>query len=289
MKILLFGKNGQLGLELQRTLLPLGPITAIDKEDLDLANLDALKAFIQQLKPEVIINASAYTAVDRAESESDLAFQINAQAPGAMAQAANQLGAIFIHFSTDYVFDGKKGAPYNEDDLPNPLNTYGKSKLAGETLALAAGGAVLVFRTSWVYGHAAESFAAKVLSWARQRETLQIVDDQIGSPTWARFLAETSSAVLARYSFQALKAKSGMYHLAGKGSVSRLDFARAILALDPHPEEQRCTHILPAKTDDFPTPALRPLFTALDCARFESTFALYLPEWQQSLQLALRP
>jgi dTDP-4-dehydrorhamnose reductase len=290
MDILLFGKNGQLGSELRRSLLPLGKVHALDKEDLDLTNPDSVSAVIQNLRPAVIVNASAYTAVDRAESEPELASNINSRAPEVMARAAREIGAALIHYSTDYVFDGTKNAAYTEDDQPNPLNAYGRGKLDGEQRILQTGAAALVFRTSWVYSMSGDSFVTKTLAWARQHETLRIVDDQVGSPTWARQLAEITAALLARagttphdYCAQ----RRGIYHLAGKGAVSRLDFSRQVLAFNPRRAEQRCREILPAKTADFPTPAQRPLFTALDCSRFESAFDLTIPPWQDALQLAL--
>jgi dTDP-4-dehydrorhamnose reductase len=290
MRILLFGKNGQLGSELCRSLLSLGPILAVDKDDLDLADSDSLKKFIIDSAPDVIINASAYTAVDRAESEPGLAYAINAIAPGMMARAAGDLDAVFIHFSTDYVFDGMKGSPYTEDDEPNPLNVYGRSKLEGEQLVMKAGGTALVFRTSWVYSLTGDSFLTKTLAWARQHETLRIVEDQVGSPTWARFLAGVTSALLARADhapFRYFASRKGIYHLAGKGAVSRFEFTRQVLALDPRRTEQRCKEILPARTDEFPTPARRPLFSALDCSRFENTFGLFIADWKETLALAL--
>lgn len=290
MRILLFGKNGQLGSELRRSLLPLGSIFAVDKDDLDLADSDAVEKFIIDFVPDIIINASAYTAVDRAEGEPDLAFAINAVAPGVMAQRAASLSAVFIHFSTDYVFDGMKGSPYYEEDEPNPLNIYGKSKLEGERLVMQAGGAALVLRTSWLYSLAGDSFLTKILGWARQHGTLRIVDDQVGSPTWARFLAETTSALVARAGhspFGYFSDRQGIYHLAGKGAVSRFEFTCQVLALDPRQAEQRCKEILPARTDEFPTPARRPLFSALDCSRFENTFSLCIPNWKETLALAL--
>lgn len=290
MRILLFGKNGQLGSELRRSLLPLGPILAVDKDDLDLADSGTLEKFIIDSTPDVVINASAYTAVDRAESEQEQAFGINAIAPAVMAQTAGRIGAAFVHFSTDYVFDGMKGSPYREEDQPNPLNVYGKSKLEGERLVTQAGGTALVLRTSWVYSLAGDSFLTKTLGWARQHETLRIVEDQVGSPTWARLLAETTSALLARADhapFEYLASRKGIYHLAGKGAVSRLDFTRQALALDLGRAEQRCKEVLPARTDEFPTPARRPLFSALDCSRFEDVFGLHIPGWQESLALAL--
>ncbi|MDX9991431.1 MAG: dTDP-4-dehydrorhamnose reductase [Anaerolineales bacterium] len=290
MKILLFGKNGQLGSELRRSLLALGPVSALDKEDLDLTNPQAVAGVIRTQRPAVIINASAYTAVDRAENEPEIAFKINAFAPEIMAQSASEIGAVFIHFSTDYVFDGTKNTLYCEDDQTNPINVYGQSKLEGEQRILQNAAAALIFRTSWVYSLSADNFVTKTLAWARQHETLRIVNDQIGSPTWARQLAETTSALVARAGKRPLDyiaERRGLYHLAGKGAVSRLEFSRQVLALDPHQADQRCREILPASTADFPTRARRPLFTALECSRFETVFDLNIISWQQALQLAM--
>jgi dTDP-4-dehydrorhamnose reductase len=242
------------------------------------------------VRPQVIVNASAYTAVDRAEEQVDLAMRLNAQAPAVMAEAARALDATLIHFSTDYVFDGEKDSAYTEDDSTNPLNVYGQSKLSGEQAIIEAGCAYVTLRTSWVYSLRGDSFVSKSLAWARQQETLRIVSDQVGSPTWARMLAEMTAAVLAQ-SLPApqdyFAARSGVYHLGGLGSVSRLDFARAILRLDPRADEQKVRNLEPASTADFPTPARRPLRTSLDCSRFESIFGLRLPNWEDSLRLAM--
>ena len=290
MKILLLGKNGQLGWELQRCLAPLGEVRALDYPEIDLANRDSLRDSIRANKPEVIVNATAYTAVDRAESESELAYAINAAGPAAIAEEAKSLGAALIHFSTDYVFDGTKGEPYVETDTPNPLSVYGKSKLAGEQAIQSIGGAYLILRTAWVYSTRRDSFISKVLQWARQNETLKIVDDQVSNPTWARMLAQATALLLARAGnnfYPWLAGRKGLYHLAGDGYVSRLEWARKILELDPHRDEQVCKEILPALTSDFPTPAQRPLFSALDCDHFTATFGLRLPAWESALRMAM--
>lgn len=287
MKIVLFGRDGQLGKELQPALAPLGEVLMVGHQELDLRDAAALKTFIRSHKPQIIVNASAYTAVDRAEQEQELAFQVNCLAPGLMAELACELDAAFIHFSTDYVFDGTLGRPYMETDTPNPLNVYGRSKLAGEQAVQKAGGAYLIFRTAWVYGMGGDSFVTKVLGWARQNETQCIVDDQISNPTWARTLAEVTSQILARGKGY-LSDQKGLYHLAGSGYASRLEWARKILELDPHREEQICQKILPVLTSDFPTSAERPLFSALDCSHFASAYDLILPDWQTTLKLALQ-
>lgn len=279
-----------MGWELQRTLAPLGEVHALGSSSLDVADLKALERVINEVKPQIIVNASAYTAVDRAEEQVDLAMKINALAPALMAESARKLNASLIHYSTDYVFDGTKNSAYTENDSTNPLNVYGQSKLNGEQAIGQVGGAHFIFRTSWVYSLRGDGFVSKVLSWSRKQETLRIVTDQIGSPTWSRMLAEVTAAVIARSLSAPLEyfsEKSGFYHLGGTGSVSRFDFVRAILRLDPNAGEQITKSVEPALTVDFPTPACRPLVTALDCSRFESAFGLRLPAWEESLRLAL--
>lgn len=286
MRILLLGKTGQLGSELNDVLPKFGELHAYDYPEIDLADADGMRALVRKIVPDLIYNATAYTAVDRAESEIRLAEAINAQGVRLLAEEAAKLDALLVHYSTDYVFDGEKGAPYLEDDVTNPLSVYGSSKLHGEEGIVDVGGAYLVFRTSWVYSLRNESgFVKKVLGWARKNEKLSIVDDQISSPTWARTLAELSTEIL-REGLPTLKEKRGIYHLAGKGYVSRLDWAREILALDPAKDEQIVKEIRPAKSSDFPTPAQRPTFSALDCTLFEKTFSLNIPTWQESLQKA---
>jgi dTDP-4-dehydrorhamnose reductase len=285
-KILLLGKNGQLGWELQRTLAPIGPLTAIDYEELDLQDFHALRRTLSELRPELIVNAAAYTNVDKAESETEKAHAINATVPGILAEEAAKLKAALIHYSTDYVFDGTKGSPYREVDEPNPLSAYGKSKLAGEKAIQAVSGVFLILRTAWVYSLRGASFVNKVLEWSRQHETLRIVDDQISNPTWARMLAEVTAQLLAK-SNESLREHGGLYHLAGGGFTSRLEWARKILQLDPNGQEQKVKEMLPATTAAFPTPAARPLFSALDCSKFEETFGTRLPNWQLQLQLAM--
>lgn len=290
MKILLFGKTGQLGWELQRTLAPLGDVLAYGPDEFDLANLQQIERIIKEDQPNVIVNAAAYTAVDRAEEEPDVATLLNAKAPAVMAEAARTLKAAFVHYSTDYVFDGSKGSSYTEEDAPNPLNVYGQSKLDGETAIRQVGGAHIILRTSWVYSVGSGGFVSKLLSWARKQEKMRIVTDQIGSPTWARMLAEVSTATVARSlsdPWEYFSERAGVYHLGGAGSVSRFDFTCEVLRLDPHSEEHTVRVLEPALTEDFPTPARRPLVTPLDCSRFERVFGLHLPPWEEALQLAM--
>jgi dTDP-4-dehydrorhamnose reductase len=290
MKILLFGNTGQLGWELQRTLAPLGELVSVDYPQIDLSQEIQARQLIRQVSPQVIINASAYTAVDRAESEVELAQALNARAPGIMAEEAITCNAALIHYSTDYVFDGNKGNPYVESDLPNPLGVYGRTKLEGERAVEQVGGVYLILRTSWVYSLRRDSFVTRVLQWSRQQPVLRVVDDQVSNPTWARMLAEVTSQLLAMGGSDLIRwlaDRTGLYHLAGDGYASRLKWARAIVMADPHPEEQVTREILPARTVDFPTPAQRPLFSALNCDRFARTFGLRLPGWEDALRMAM--
>ncbi len=291
MKILLFGKNGQLGSEFQRMLPQLGNLTSLDYEDVDLHDIHAVQQTLNELKPDLVVNASAYTAVDRAETEQETAMTVNALAPGAMADWTRKSGAVLIHYSTDYVFDGRKGSPYVGSDPANPLNMYGKSKLAGEENIQQAGGAYLILRTSWVYSMGSAGFVSKVLEWARKNETLKIVSDQVSNPTWAHELAEaTFSLVTAhRDNLQdVIKERRGLYHLAGSGYASRYEWARQILANDPHRTEQLVRSIEPVSSEEFPTPAARPSFSALDCSKFSQIFGFSLPDWSVSLRKAMQ-
>jgi len=289
-KLLLFGRNGQLGRELEKGLLPLGEVKCLGQEDLDLCDIQALQKFLHDLRPDLIVNASAYTAVDRAESEEDKAMKVNALAPGVMAEAARRSGAVFIHYSTDYVFDGRKTSPYTEDDTTNPLNVYGKSKLAGEKNIMQAGDAYLILRTSWVYSMQGNSFVRKVLEWARKSDRLKIVDDQVSNPTWAAALAETTCMILSqnmKHLPERIREGTGLYHLAGSGYTSRFEWAGEIIANASTRTENLARTIEPVSSVEFPTPARRPLFTALDCSKFEAAFGLRLPDWRESLRAAM--
>ncbi len=237
------------------------------------------------------MNAVAYTNVDKAESEPEKAYLVNADATYTLAQEAQRVGSIFLHYSTDYVFNGRKGAAYVESDVANPLNIYGKSKLAGEQAIQEVDGAYLILRTSWVYSLRQGGFVTKVLQWARSRQSLRMVTDQVGSPTWARMLAEITGQLISKAgnsTYNWLAERKGIYHLAGLGQASRYEWAKAILACDPRPQEQVVREILPALTAEFPTPAVRPYFTALDCSLFEKIFHLQLPPWHDILCLAMQ-
>lgn len=290
MRILLIGKNGQVGWELQRTLAPLGEVIAVDYPDINLADEKNTREWVRRIEPQVLINAAAYTAVDKAESEPDLAMSINGTAPGVLAEEAQSLGAALIHYSTDYVFDGTKGDAYIESDVPNPINVYGMSKLAGDQNVQQVDTTYLILRTTWVYSMRQGGFVRKVLEWARKNPELRIVGDQVGSPTWARALAEVTAQVLAMGRGDLLGwliERKGLYHLGGWGSVTRLDWARKILELDQHPEEQIIQNIRAAFTSEFLTPATRPLYSPIDCTLFADTFGICLPDWKDALRMAM--
>ena len=290
MHILLLGYIGQLGWELRRTLAPLGEVRCLDYPEIDLRQAGSLREVVRSHYLDVIINATAYTAVDRAETEPEVALQINARAPGLLAEEAFARGIGLIHYSTDYVFDGTKGEDYCETDLPNPLGVYGQSKLEGEQAIQQVGGNYLILRTSWVYSLRRDSFVTKVLSWARQQSVLRVVTDQVANPTWARMLAEITAQMLAIGSEDLpgwLAERRGLYHLAGSGRASRMEWAQSILRLDPKREEQLVKELQPALTSEFPTPAKRPLFSALNCDLFTQTFGLRMPPWEDALRMAM--
>jgi len=289
-KILLLGNTGQVGWELNRTLLTLGELVALDYPQIDMADPVSIRSVIREHKPNLIVNATAYTNVDKAESEPDLAMAINGTGPGILAEEAKRLNGALIHYSTDYVFDGTKGEPYTEEDEPNPINIYGETKLAGEKAIQDIGGAYLIFRTSWVYSLRRPCFVTKVLKWAREQETLRIVDDQISSPTWARTLAEVTAQVIAQGKespIDYVRSHNGLYHLAGGGTCSRFVWAKKILAMDPHKEEHSVKMVLPIDSSAFPAPATRPSITGLSVNKFEGTFHITCPDWQDSLGLCM--
>jgi len=289
-KILLFGYTGQLGWELERTLATLGEVIALDYPAVNLLEEASTRQAVRSIAPQVIVNATGYTAVDKAESEPDKAAAINARAPAIMAEEARLLGAALIHYSTDYVFDGLKGSPYVETDVPNPLGVYARTKLAGEQGVQEAGGAFLILRLSWMYSLRRDSFVTKVLGWARQQRVLRMVTDQIGNPIWARTAAEATAQLLALGSSNILPwitERSGIYHFVGPDYASRFEWAQAILRLDPRRSEQVTEEVQTALTSEFPTPARRPFFSALDSRKFTQAFGLRLPKWETALHLAM--
>ena len=290
-KILQIGTKGQLGWELLRTCAPLGEIVALDYPAVDLSDSTGLRELVRTVKPDIIINAAAYTNVDKAESEPELARAINAIGPGVLAEEAKKLNAVLVHYSTDYVFDGTKGSPYVEIDKPNPLNVYGHTKLEGEQAIAKTECINIIFRTSWMYSYRSKTgFVAKVLEWARERKVLRVVDDQIGSPTSARLLAELTSICLAKafeHPWEWLIEKQGIYHCAGAGACSRYAWAKEILRLDPNASEQIVRDLIPARSKDFNLPALRPAISSLDITKIQNSFDLTLPSWLESLRLTM--
>ena len=291
MKILLLGNTGQLGWELNRTLPTLGELVAMDFPQIDMSDPNNIRSVVRTYEPNLIINATAYTNVDKAESEPEPAMAINGTGPGILAEEAKRLGSALIHYSTDYVFDGRKGEPYVEEDQPNPLSVYGETKLAGEKAVQSVGGAYFVFRTSWVYSLRRPCFVTKVRQWARSYETLRIVDDQISTPTWARSLAEATAQVIAQGRRDAvgyISETSGLYHLSGGGYCSRFEWVKSILELESTKDDIIVKEVLPAKSGDFSTAAERPLKSALCCEKFENRFDLHLPDWRLILKLAMQ-
>jgi dTDP-4-dehydrorhamnose reductase len=291
MKILLFGKNGQVGWELQRSLAPLGELIALDRAGTDglcgdLTQLDALAATVRAVRPDVIVNAAAYTAVDKAESEPDLAQLINAQAAGVLAQEAKALGAWLVHYSTDYVFDGSKTEPYTEQDLPNPQSVYGSSKLAGEQAIVATGCSYLIFRTSWVYGVHGNNFAKTMIKLAHERDSLRVVADQKGAPTSAALIADVTAHCLAKIKngkAMAVDMPLGVYNLAARGLTTWHAYAQYVIAVAQAAGANlkvRAQDIEPIKTAQYPTPAKRPAFSGLDVSKIEADFGLRLPNWE---------
>lgn len=287
-RILLAGATGQVGWELARSLMPLGEVIAPPRQDFDLDEPAALAARLREFAPDVVVNAAAYTAVDRAEIEPDLARRVNAEAPAALAAAAARLGALFLHYSTDYVFDGAKGEPYDEDDAPNPLSVYGASKLAGERAVLASGADCLVFRTSWVFGVHGGNFLRTVLRLAAEREELRIVADQFGAPTCARLIADVSAhAIRAALRERAAgRFAGGLYHLSAGGATSWHGYAEAIVAAArerPALGPIRAQRIVAIAASEYPAAAGRPANSRLDCSRLERRFGLRMPTWQRCL------
>ena len=285
--ILLTGKNGQVGWELQRTLAPLGKVVALDVTELNLSDAGAIRRTVRSVRPDIIVNPAAYTAVDKAESETDLARAVNAEAPRVFAEEANALGAWMVHYSTDYVFDGTKQGAYLETDAPNPQSVYGTTKLAGEEAVRAVGGKHLIFRTSWVYGSRGHNFMLTMLRLARERKELRVVDDQVGAPTWCRSLAEMTAQILAQLHLPGTSegAVSGTYHMTSSGSASWHGFAAEILrhsAIQPLPE------LLAIPSGEYPTPAKRPKNSVLSNDKLIRTFGLAAGDWQANLMLCMQ-
>lgn len=290
MKILLFGANGQVGFELARSLLPLGDVITLNRENADLTDLEKCRTTIQTIQPDVIVNAAAYTAVDKAETERELAFLINEKAVDVFAQEAKKVGALLIHYSTDYVFDGTKNTPYLEDDLPNPLNVYGESKLAGEQAIQASGADYVIFRTTWVFAARGQNFVKSILRLAAEREELNIVADQIGAPTSARFIADATAHILrqAQYERDGKTFISEIFNLTNSGKTSWFGLAEKIVELARLQNiELKNRLINPIPTSAYPTPAKRPANSRLSTAKLQQRFGLNIPTWEQSITLCL--
>ncbi len=288
MKILLLGKSGQLGYEAHRNLICFGDVIAMDYPEIDFSSPKNVLHTIKEIKPDLIYNAVAYTDVDGAEKEQQKSRLINSQTPGEIGNYCYKNKIPLIHFSTDYVFDGKKNDLYTEDDTPNPINVYGKTKLAGENNIIESNCNHLIFRTSWVYSMRSGGFVNKVIEWAKHNENLTIVDDQIGNPTWARSLAFLSTFFLieGKNNYQSIFEEiKGIYHLAGGGFTSRFEWTKKIIENIPKNDHIMVKNILPGKTEDFITPAQRPLFSALDCGKFEKTLGIKIPRWEIATKL----
>ena len=287
MRILLTGVNGQVGWELRRALAPLGEVIAVDRSRLDLADGATIRRSVEAIAPDLIVNPAAYTAVDKAETEPGMAHATNAIAPGELAQAAAARGIPLVHFSTDYVFDGKKLAAYTEADAPNPLGVYGATKLAGEQAVQRAGAPHLILRTSWVYGLRGSNFLLTMQRLLHERDSLAVVDDQFGAPTWSRLIAEATALVIARWLDRPDQtATSGIYHLSCGGRTSWHGFTAAILA-HLASQDGRLARLTAIPSAGYPTPAARPANSQLDCDKLAATFDVRLPDWETALALCL--
>ncbi len=288
MRILLIGARGQVGWELARSLMPVGEVIVPERERCDLARPETLAALVAEVGPAVIVNAAAYTAVDRAETEEALAYRINAEAVGELAMAARRAGALLVHYSTDYVFDGSKAGAYLENDPVAPLNAYGRSKLAGERAVLSSGCDYLMFRTTWVYAARGANFLLTMLRLGAEHERLRVVADQIGAPTWARNIADASAQAMVQAARERAAGtfRSGLFHMAGGGETSWHGFAEAIFTharrlLPQH--RLKVTEVAPIASAEYPTPAARPRNSRLDQQALAARFGLRLPHWEQAL------
>jgi dTDP-4-dehydrorhamnose reductase len=303
-RILLTGKHGQLGDDLQQSLPRLGDVVATDREQLDLSRPTDIRHLIQELHPTLIVNAAAYTAVDQAQKDEALARTINSQAPAIMAEEAKKIGAALVHYSTDYIFDGSKHSPYDENDPPNPISVYGRTKLEGEQAVRDSGVNHLIFRIAWVYSTRGKNFLLTILRLATQREELRVVNDQIGAPTWSREIASATAKALEQIykrtdQTAAWSERAGTYHMTAGGKTDWHEFTEAILqeaAQMPNTaawfraatneKELLTRRVIPIATSDYPTPARRPGYSVLSNSKFNHAFGIHLPDWQQQLKLA---
>lgn len=292
--ILVTGASGQVGYELVRALAPLGHVVAPTSAEMNLADADGIRAMVRAVAPTVIVNAAAYTNVDRAEVDRECCFAINARAPGILAEEAQRVGAALVHYSTDYVFDGTKRIAYTEDDVPCPANVYGASKLAGEQAIRSVGGGYLILRTSWVYGARGSNFLRTIRRLARERSEIKVVSDQVGAPTWSRAIARTTASLLGKLlgrgetAAESVMLASGVYHLTADGSTSWYDFARVIVDDQRQRGEIPCERIIPVTTSEYGAPAPRPLFSVLNNSKLRSRFDCAMPDWRALLKLVLQ-
>jgi dTDP-4-dehydrorhamnose reductase len=297
MRIAITGRQGQLGWELCHAMAPLGEITALGRAEMDLAEPDQIRRVVRDLRPDLIVNAGAYTQVDKAEAEGELTDAINAVAPGVLGEEAKRIGARLVHYSTDYVFDGLKQHPYEESDAPAPINRYGRSKLAGERAIVASGCLHLILRTAWVYGSRGRNFMLTILKLGREREELSVVIDQLGVPNWSRGIAETTRQMMSTWNSRqpgSIRDLSGIFHLSAAGPTSWLEFARAIV--DEHQRapwrrtEDRLLlkRIVPIASSQYPTAAARPRYSVLSGRKLREVFGIEPADWREQLKLALK-
>jgi len=283
-KILVFGRVGQVGWELRHKLACIGRVISVDYPEIDFSKPDSIRAAVRANEPNVIINAAAYTAVDKAESSPEPAWAINATGPGIIAEEAKRLGALLVHYSTDYVYDGSKSDPWVETDATGPLNVYGQTKLAGDQAVAAVGGDYVILRTSWVYGARGANFLLTMLRLAKERQELRIVDDQTGSPTTSECIAQATAQIVAQVLAPrgGLNGRSGVYHLTSTGATTWFGFAKAFLARQP-----TMPALTPIPTSEYPVPAKRPVNSVLSCERIAETFGVRMPSWEDALDLVL--
>lgn len=281
-KILVLGGQGQVGWELRRTLSPLGEVVAHSRQTCDVSSPEQIRFIVKEIKPHVIVNAAAYTAVDKAESDQESCLTVNAKAPEILAEEAKKMKALLVHYSTDYVFDGTSSVPYKEHDRTNPLNFYAKSKLLGDQAIMASNCPHLILRTSWVYGNRGHNFLLTMLKLGQQREMLKIVDDQMGAPTWCRMIAESTAQLISRY-----EGKDGLYHLTSTGKTSWFGFAQAIFEHYATKKNFKVPQLIKIPTCEYPLPAKRPHNSILCHEKLQKTFGVRLPDWKEALHMCL--
>lgn len=290
-RILLTGRHGQVGWELERILPQVGEVYAFGRDELDLAYPDQIREKVRLSKPDIIVNAAAYNSVDKAEEEPEKALTVNGISPGILAEEAKRLDALLVHYSTDYVFDGTKTGPYNEEDIPNPLNVYGKTKVAGEEAIRGTWEKHLIFRTSWLYGMRGKNFLLTILKLAKERNEIRVVNDQIGAPTWCRTIAEKTAAALATlyrdFPMPEEERLFGLYHLTASGCTSWYEFACRILEKVKDTEEH-VAKVIPIHSSDYSTPARRPLNSRLSCLKAKNLLMVKLRDWDNDLSIAMR-